>query len=90
MKPLPKKQAHLVECLVSGLFSDMCNEKNRGPKFSWCRFPEMAAGHVIGNWGLYQPLPNERRRMEIEVWTRRIAADMVTRSGFCPHEYPEQ
>jgi hypothetical protein len=36
------------------------------------------------------PMVNERRRMEIEVWTRRIATDIVTRSGFCQHEYPEQ
>lgn len=30
--------------MVAGLFADMNNPRNRGPNFSWEKFPEMAAG----------------------------------------------
>lgn len=34
---------------VSGLFADFINAENRGPNFTWEKFPKMAADHCFAS-----------------------------------------
>ena len=74
-----------VYAYVSHMFSQMCNEKYRGPKFKWEEFPEMMADSLAIQVVISYNVPKYKKK-KYEEQARRdariVAKTLVENAGF--------
>jgi hypothetical protein len=75
-----------IWCYVAKYFSRFVNPENRGPNFTWSKFPILAQNYCETNmWvasGLADTTKNEKEELEfIRATSKKIAEELVENAG---------